>query len=85
MDPVHQSGYDPLPRSVWDSRKVFVFFLAFFVGVKTVYSYFLLAKMPAGGCKSARVFLCIFNKDSKLRTCYRMALKTQDDATQERF
>jgi hypothetical protein len=57
-------------------EKDFSLVLAFFVGIKTVHSHFLLAKMPAGGCKGARVFLCIFNKDSKLKSRYRMALKT---------
>jgi hypothetical protein len=66
-------------------EKGFRLFLAFFVGVKTVLSDFLLAKMPAEGCKSARIFLCIFGKDSKLMSCYRIALKTQDLSMQERL
>jgi hypothetical protein len=40
--------------------------LCIFVVIKTRRSDFLLAKMSSEGCKSRRVFLCIFNKDSKL-------------------
>jgi hypothetical protein len=73
------------PHLAWRRQIAFRSCPAFFVVVKTVLSDFLLAKMPAGGCKNARVFLCIFNKDSKLMSCYRIALKTQDLSTQERF
>jgi hypothetical protein len=68
----------PPKDGAWPLQKDFRLFLGFFVGVKTVRSNFLLAKMPAGGCKNERVFLSIFNKDSKLMSCYRIALKTQD-------
>jgi hypothetical protein len=55
-----------------------------FVVIKTARSHFLLAKMPAAGCKNGRVFLCIFNKDSKLMSWHRIAWKTQDHSTQQR-
>jgi hypothetical protein len=67
-----------------DSGKFFLAFSAFFVVIKTARPHFLLAKMSAGGCKSRRVFLCIFNKASKLMSWHRIALKTQDHTTQER-
>jgi hypothetical protein len=71
----------PTPMGCVGIEKDFSLPPAFFVGIKTVHSHFLLAKMPTGGCKDARVFLCIFNEDSKLTSCYRTAWKTQDTRT----